>query len=264
MWVDIVIASGIAFTQLALAWYGVHVSVMEHRIRNAEIIGLVGALGVGLTIWGAIRTGLTQQNLETTLARIQRNTEAPPKVEVNIPPSIPPQIIVAPPAPSSGPRVSGGFVQFLRTPEFLHGGQLAPKVRVDVNLYLVNKGTEPIYGVHRNFALAVAPIGNDPDKVDRDIHSKFREDSLRRFQLEIKANNRGFSVNTNEAVWNTLSFIPDNQEVVDALTDGTLRFYVYGWARWQEGKHDFDECLWLQRPLKPEITDSAIWHRCVD
>jgi hypothetical protein len=90
---DILIASGIAFTQLVITWYGVHVSVSEHRIRNAVIIGLLGAAGIGLTIFGAIRSGTAQQALQNQLDSIQRNTEKTPTVNVN------PQINLPSPPP---------------------------------------------------------------------------------------------------------------------------------------------------------------------
>lgn len=97
---DILIAAGIGFTQFVITWYGIHVSVERHRVRNAIIIGVIGAAGIGLTVWGAIRGSLTQQNLQaqlTELRRGQQTTNAgiqdiksnPPIVNVNPPPPMP-------------------------------------------------------------------------------------------------------------------------------------------------------------------------------
>lgn len=84
---DVLIVAGIAFTQLVITWYGVHVSVVEHRIKNAIIIGVIGGTGLVLTVYGAIRSGKAQSALQAQLNQIQRNTERPPIVNVN-PPTI--------------------------------------------------------------------------------------------------------------------------------------------------------------------------------
>jgi hypothetical protein len=83
---DILFAVGIGLTQLVLTWYGVHVSVRENRIRNAIIIALVGFVGIGLTVGGTIRNSINQDRLQAQLNKIQRNTEQPPTVQVNVPP----------------------------------------------------------------------------------------------------------------------------------------------------------------------------------
>jgi ABC-type phosphate/phosphonate transport system permease subunit len=83
---DILFAAGIGLTQLVLTWYGVHVSVRENRIRNAIIIALVGFVGIGLTVGGTIRNSINQDRLQAQLNKIQRNTEQPPTVQVNVPP----------------------------------------------------------------------------------------------------------------------------------------------------------------------------------
>ncbi len=86
MW-DIAIVAGIGFTQLVLTWYGIHISVKEHRVRNAIIVGFIGAMGIGLTLYGALRSSKAQIALQSQLDKIQHNTEKPPTVTVNVPPS---------------------------------------------------------------------------------------------------------------------------------------------------------------------------------
>jgi hypothetical protein len=86
---DIAIVAAIGFTQLVLAWYGVHVSVKKKRTRNAVTIGLVGGLGITFTIWGALRNDKAQQSLRNQLDRIQHNTEKPqPAPIVNVSPAV--------------------------------------------------------------------------------------------------------------------------------------------------------------------------------
>src|SRR5580692_118946 len=86
---DIAIIAGVAIAQLILTWYGVHVSVEKKRVRNAIVIGVVGGLGIALTIWGGIRNDKAQQSLQNQLDTIQRNTEKPqPTPVVNVLPPL--------------------------------------------------------------------------------------------------------------------------------------------------------------------------------
>src|SRR5260370_12626414 len=84
---DVLFAVGIGLSQLLLTWYGVHVSVRENRLRNAVIIGLVGLVGVGLTVGGTIRNSINQEKLQAQLNQIQNNTKQPTIVNVQ-PPAI--------------------------------------------------------------------------------------------------------------------------------------------------------------------------------
>jgi|SRR6267378_636719 len=79
---DILFAVGIGLSQLVLTWYGVHVSVQENRIRNAVIIGLVGLIGIGLTVGGTIRNSVVQDKLQAQQNKIQQNTEKQPTINI--------------------------------------------------------------------------------------------------------------------------------------------------------------------------------------
>jgi len=85
---DILIAIGNGLAQAIVTWYAVHIFVNEHRIRNALVIGLLGIIGIGLTVWATVRNGRAQTELKTELDRIERNTKQPPKVIVQAPPPI--------------------------------------------------------------------------------------------------------------------------------------------------------------------------------
>src|SRR5690348_7068247 len=63
MFWDIFIALAVGITQLATTAYGVWVSVIEHRVRNAIIVGLVGAVGIGFTVAGTVRNSALQEEL---------------------------------------------------------------------------------------------------------------------------------------------------------------------------------------------------------
>jgi hypothetical protein len=100
---EILIAVAAGICQLALTWYAVDISVKENRKRNAVIIGLVGALGIGLTVISTIRNASAQNALESNLKQIRHNTETPPQVTVN-----PPQVSLNP------------NIQIVQPPERLH------------------------------------------------------------------------------------------------------------------------------------------------
>ncbi len=75
MFWDIAIVVGIGFTQVALTSYGHHVSINEARLRNAIVIAIVGAAGIGLTVSGAIRSGTSQQRLEADIAELKKGQQ---------------------------------------------------------------------------------------------------------------------------------------------------------------------------------------------
>lgn len=89
---DVLIAVVTGFTQLVLTWYGIHVSVRENRMRNAFIIGFVGAIGIAFTVWGAIRSGNYQRKLEFDIASLERGqqtaNEGIQKIENAPPPTV--------------------------------------------------------------------------------------------------------------------------------------------------------------------------------
>jgi hypothetical protein len=257
---DVLIAIGIGLSQLALAWYAVHISVKENRKRNAVIIGIVGVLGISLTVFATVRTGMTQKDLEARLEKIQKNTETPPQVTVNVPQSAPPQIIVNP-LRNTSRRISAGFVQFARMPEFIDGGRIAQGVPITANLFLMNRGSEPVDNFKRVFGVALVPVKDkDANQADREVHSAFSKSVLKSSKMD---NQQGTTLNVGDIAWNTLSTPALTKEQVDQLLNGGLRFYVYGWARWKDGLHDFDSCLWLQSPSVPQIdSNTAVWHVC--
>lgn len=112
---DILIVIGIGLTQVVLTYYGVHVSVKENRTRNALFIGIVGTVGIALTVWGAIRSGDAQTKLQSELDAIKTNTEKPqpaPIVNVN------PAAINFPPQEAFVVDTGRGLAQF-KVPELI-------------------------------------------------------------------------------------------------------------------------------------------------
>jgi len=68
---DIAIVFGIGLSQLFLTIYAVWVSVTEDKLKIAFIMAVVGALGLALTVYGAIRSVGAQQKLEADIAELK-------------------------------------------------------------------------------------------------------------------------------------------------------------------------------------------------
>ena len=153
MFWDILIAAGIGAVQLVITWYAVHISVKENRVRNAFIIGVVGFIGIALTIYGAIRSGTTQIKLESDIAELkngQKTTNAGIQHIEQTPPPSPVINVNPPPAPAptlradialdkiesawDGPTMVDGRLT-------LAGALFAVDRRAFFNIYFINNGS---------------------------------------------------------------------------------------------------------------------------
>lgn len=70
---DILLAVGIGATQLAITVYVVIVSIKENRIKTAVTIGIVGLLGIGLTVVGTVRNVRSQNKLVEEIRTIRED-----------------------------------------------------------------------------------------------------------------------------------------------------------------------------------------------
>ncbi len=93
---DIAISAALAILTIVMAYLGVHVTL--HPTEDPKTIrrykwGFVAsaALAVLLVIFQGVRNALSQATLQRQLARIENNTHEPPKVVVNVPPTVIPQ-----------------------------------------------------------------------------------------------------------------------------------------------------------------------------
>ncbi len=246
-----------------MAALGVYVSLKPQLPeKHARFIVAFLLLFLGGGVVNVVQTRLAskaQEELRGQLTQIRKNTETPPQVTVNVPPNAPPQIIVNP-SQSVSRHIAAGFIQFARMPEFLNNGQIAEGVPITTNLFLTNRGSEPVDDFVRVFATAIVSVqGKDPDQVDREVHSALSKQAIK----NMKTAKKGPTINVNDVAWNTLSSPPLTKEQADGILRGTLRFYVYGWARWKDELHDFDSCIWLQAPSVPQVdSNKAVWHVC--
>ncbi len=153
MFWDIAIVFGIGLSQLLVTIYAVWVSVTEHKLKTAFVLAVIGAMGIALTVYGAIRSGTAQAALQAQLNKIQQNTEKPPSVTVN------PQINI-PPAPAPPPQHT--HLSML-DPQPVGGAMpywpLSPQNPFEVNIGFMNAGEFAADDVIHGEILSLIDIG---------------------------------------------------------------------------------------------------------
>lgn len=197
-----------------------------------------------------------QADLQKQLNTIQKNTETPPTFNVTVPP--------AAPAPIQ-PHRSGGFLQFEKV-EFREQVMSQDKP-FSVNIYVRNSGTEPIYGTCHFFAVQLADGAAKTESasalLDKKMHQKLLEMARKAQKDSLAQHLKGSVVGIGESIWGTFGFNSLTSEQVAGIADGNLRFYVFVWARWDNGDRDVDDCRWLQATGSTKISEwKPIWHYC--
>ena len=244
---DIFLAIAIFLLTSAIAYLGVRVTLHPAETEVSKIKYKLGfvfltAIAAGLILWQSIMNRKEQGELHSQLNKIQKNTETPPQVTVNVPQSIPPQIIVNPSASSHSTPHSSALLQL--TGIQILNAELVAGSNISTNVYVGNKGNEPAYDVVRYFAVGLVPLESDPDKQDSRVHAEFLKAALANQRKQVA----GHTIGVGEQAWNTLPIGPLTQEQVDGFVSGKHRLYVYAWARWKSALHDLDACRWIQSP----------------
>jgi hypothetical protein len=253
----------IALVTGALAALGGHLAATKRWHRWAFWGGAVVVwILIGIQTF---RNERAQGKLEDRLAKIEHNTETPPKVVVNVPQSAPPMITVAP--PSAAPIIRDtrgdlvGEVEVVNTP-------LVPNAKINFNLKLLNRNSPPVDGVWRYFSVGIGTIPNLDDwtsdadiKVDREMRHKFHQDAMK--EAKLHKTSPGITIETGKGIFNSLALGPLTQENVDSLIKGKTRIYTYIWGRWKNSSRDLEECMWMQPPTTTEIDNQhVVWHAC--
>jgi hypothetical protein len=263
MWTDILIVAGIGFTQLVITWYGVHVSVAEGRLRNAFIIGVVGAAGIGLTVWGAIRAGLTQEHLQAQLDQIQRNTQQPPSVTVN-PPVVnvntPPTPVPATAALLSFDNFESSYSRTVNvngTPVATRNSMFEIGKPVSENYYFTNTGS-----AFADRVTAIAHVYITTNETEKELTAKFRKYAKLHSPPPVGTIANGGK----EQFWFTgLSDDAVTQDDYDKLSSGAERLYWFLSISYSDpsGSHYQHYCELLQ-PFPKDVPQPVIWHYCDD
>ncbi len=239
MFWDIVIVGGIAFTQLVITIYAVVVSVADKKMRSAFIIGLVGAVGIALTVYGAIRSGHTQEALQAQIDKIEKHTEQPPpipQVTVNVPPSVqtPPQLLSYPRMEGNSESVNGQRVQpnTLQFADFTNAAG-----RHEVAIYFVNPGPGPakdvLYG-----AVPLLVSGNNTRATEEFGFLKFKEWWL----AHQKEKHPEFWSPGERSASDGMLVLSDSD--ITAIRNDTSQLYAFAAIQWSDdaGRHQYEFC----------------------
>jgi hypothetical protein len=254
---DVLIAAGVAVVQLVITWYAVDVSLREKRVKNAAIIGLIGALGIGLTIWGAVRNGIAQGELNDKLSKIQHNTETPPQVTVNVPSAAPPNVFV------TGERLQGALgISKVEFPPSLSAKPF------QVNVHLANVGQAPIDNVFFWETAIFRPIGQiesiaDSNRADRSVYKELLKSGKEGVEDAKRNGHSPLHFAIDEDHWGTMTLYPTDKDVSGTL-DGTTRLYFFTYAEWNHGKQQYIACRWLQPPASADYGSGSnlVLHDC--
>jgi hypothetical protein len=260
---DITITVLQALVQLILGGLGVYVSMKppsaeKHRILIAVFV-ILGLSGVGLTIAQQVRNSRTQQDLMQQLATIKKNTETPPSVTVNVPPSPPAQIILQGGNPFHG-SLSLTKVEF---PPSLDTDPFA------VNIHLTNVGQAPVPDVHFWEMETFLPIGKiksvaDSNAADRKAYASFLKLGKKAIKESERTSHAPGYFAVGEDHWGTF-FAHPRKEEIDGVISGSVRLYFFAYAEWDSGKSTYARCLWLQPP--PAVNygsgGNLVLHDCV-
>jgi len=224
---DIAIIAGVAIAQLILTWYGVHVSVEKKRVRNAIVIGVVGGLGIALTIWGGIRNDKAQQSLQNQLDTIQRNTEKPqPTPVVNVLP------------PLATEHTHGDWIG----PQPVKNNPLLPLYegeRPYVNFGFRNVGDVAMSSLRLGVMIALIP--------KNDAHKSFVK-----FYKQIPRRGESGTLvpHTDDFTYSTFVGTALRKEDIAALNNGDSWLCAIGSVKWKDATGNFEtylfRCMWVQ------------------
>jgi hypothetical protein len=263
MFWDIAIVAGIALSQLFVTIYAVWVSVTENKIKIAFVIGVIGALGIALTVWGAIRSGTAQAALQSQLDKIENNTKNPPSVTVNPQINVPAPVVPAPKAD----LVLDSFISAYtsksdNSPIMFIVGKPA---ELDFNFRNVGNGrADEIWNAGKIFLATTETEKELTDTFKTETAKELRNPQIRA-HMEHGIMEPGGGEDSK--MWFT---VRSNRNVttddVAKLTDGseTLYFFVSLSYHDPQGSHYIHKCEFLQ-PLRPnEPKQDPIWHFCKD
>ncbi|MHB8525873.1 MAG: hypothetical protein ACYDD2_06925 [Candidatus Acidiferrales bacterium] len=217
---DVLVGVGIGASQLIITLYAVDISVKEHRKRNAVVIGLLGLVGIGLTLFATIRNGVAQKRLEAQIRVITQNTQL--SVHGRIAFDIPGQIITMPLLPFKKSEVPA------------------------LNIGFHNAGKVPITGDVLSAALVVVPT-ESVDKAFQEYQSRITQRA-----------SGGTLVPGDPMAFYTVVGEPLKSNDIPKLEDGTEALCVIGAIRWKDatGTYETD----IARCYVAETKGVFQWH----
>jgi hypothetical protein len=263
MFWDIAIVFGIGLSQLFVTIYAVWVSVTENKLKTAAIIAAVGALGIVLTVYGAIRSGGTQQRLEADIAELkkgQQTANAGIQHIENIPPPAP--VVNVSPASVNFPAQEAFVTITERGLEAFKGSQ-----HIMVNFTVANLSSAvpalSEYGYDDVYLVEAQPIGINNKEM---LVSPAVEDKYYKSFVKAKAK---LPIDSSKTIGPQQSSFASglgpilDEETEKEIRDGNKAIFLAAEFFWEDekGKHVNESCQWLQ-PSSFHPATPQVWHYC--
>jgi hypothetical protein len=251
----IVVALGIA--TLVTAYLGVHVTLHPAESQKEKQFYKIGFVVCGVLIsflagWQAYRNNKTQNELSQELGRIEKNTNEPPKVQVNVPPA---QVVVEP----SEAHMPPSYLEVSNIIPPQGFNIIAPNKQFGLNVEFTQVGNGPIEDIHNVERILV---GNEKSESSLKSHfsellnEAIRQDGGRKSALSL-LNGRFY----NSAVSPVLT-----EDQAKEILDGHQFFYLFIWATWKDqngSKGKLEQCSWIMKPPEEfQVGQTISLHSC--
>lgn len=248
---DIFLAIAIVFVTALIGYVGVHVTLHPAETpkakRNYKIIfGALTLVACGLVLWQGILNRHEQNELHSQLNKIQKNTEQPPTVNVNVPPSPPPSkqraiMTLAFTSPDDG-------IKIIHDPQYPQAGWL-------VNVSCKNVGTVLARRVAcAEYAKRIPAKGGIPTNETLQEYWKEYSTTLAASQFP-----QFVDLDPGRNAWGSVGL--QMLEVDPELNSGSKVIMVAVTMFYSDdaGPHKKEYCLWAQPPFNPS---NPTWHFC--
>jgi hypothetical protein len=207
--------------------------------------GLLMVVLIGVQTY---RNATTQRDLEVRLAKIQKNTETPPVVNVSPPTvNVEPQISI--PTNKAKAYVDVDHLEL----KWAHS-----ESRLFVDVYATNEASEPAQNVNARFGVGFMPaINGFPTRQTQDkAFADFEK-------LPHGSSFRGV-LGPHQEIYGTIIVTAFDQHFLDGLNSGGQVSMVVGRISFSDdnGTHRKDYCVFLQPPLLTSPTGPVVTHFC--
>ena len=135
-----------------------------------------------------------------------------------------------------------------------------------VDVYYGQHGPEPLRNV---LGISSALYIKDPKaNADSMASAMFQQQTLDKAKAEYASGKlKGADLSVGQAQWTTLSVPIADQSGVDAILDGRIRLYIFGWSTWTDLEGRTSErvyCRWLQHPSSVILypPEDLVWRIC--
>ncbi|OFV91503.1 MAG: hypothetical protein A3H28_02075 [Acidobacteria bacterium RIFCSPLOWO2_02_FULL_61_28] len=157
---------------------------------------------------------------------------------------------------------SRGFMEFNMPPKLLPGfSTIATDRVIAMELGHTNRGNADVRSAFSFSGLMVSE-GIYSAGTDRFMRFKFGEEMALRANKTVRG-----QYGPGRGVVGTRYIPPLTSKQVDAILNGDIRIFAFGWTTWVEatGEQVIETCLWLQRPQSAQlITERMRWNRCAE